>query len=270
MKNWKNNQTEDNCLEAVTQDGLQLKQVVNQTFKICLKAVRQNGKALRYVNEEFKTEKMCLEAVTQNGSAFKYVPEQLKTENMCLTAIEEPNEPTLRHLIDRYKPNINSSPYKMNANLPLQHEVTKLCLKLSDTKNESPLKHMKNQTEELCKIAIKRNACSLKFVKKITVDICECFYNELQFLNFFYKRRILRDHMYGGSQGGGIYDDYHWFLYEEYVRCCKMFFNEKNDIILVSKKDLKKCIDVYEKMLEVLTVKEARSWLRSRHLIGIE
>jgi hypothetical protein len=43
-------QTEDICLEAVSEDGLNLKYVLQQTDKICLAAIKQNPKAIKFVH----------------------------------------------------------------------------------------------------------------------------------------------------------------------------------------------------------------------------
>ena len=62
---------ENDCLEAVKQDGHALQFVKEQTPEICLEAVKQNGLALQYVIEQ--TPEICLEAVRQDGLALKYV-----------------------------------------------------------------------------------------------------------------------------------------------------------------------------------------------------
>ena len=60
------NYTDHNaCLEAVKQNGFNLKYVKNQTPDICLEAVKQDGWALKYVKEQ--TEDICLAAVKQAG-----------------------------------------------------------------------------------------------------------------------------------------------------------------------------------------------------------
>ncbi|MCQ4379844.1 DUF4116 domain-containing protein, partial [Clostridioides difficile] len=82
---WVENQTEEICMEAVRQNGLDLKFVKNQTETICLRAVRQNGMALEFVKEQ--TVGICLKAVRQYGMALKFVKEQ--TEEICTEAIKQ-------------------------------------------------------------------------------------------------------------------------------------------------------------------------------------
>ena len=69
---------ENDCLEAVKQDGHALRYVKEQTPEICLDAIKQNWGALQYVKEQ--TPEICLEAVKQNELALRYV----KDINMLL------------------------------------------------------------------------------------------------------------------------------------------------------------------------------------------
>ena len=50
-------QTVEQCLEAVTKNGLELQYVKEQTPEICLAAVEQNREAVRYVKKQ--TEDVC-------------------------------------------------------------------------------------------------------------------------------------------------------------------------------------------------------------------
>ena len=62
---------ENECLEAVKQDGLNLSFVHDPTERICLAAVKENGWALRYVKDQ--TPEICLAAVKQDGLALQFV-----------------------------------------------------------------------------------------------------------------------------------------------------------------------------------------------------
>ena len=69
--NWNNN---EECLEAVKEDGLNLEFVVKQNARICAEAVTQNGNALYYVKRQ--TPKLCKLACKENGNALYYVKKQ--------------------------------------------------------------------------------------------------------------------------------------------------------------------------------------------------
>ena len=62
---------ENDCLEAVKQDGHALQFVKEQTPEICLEAIKENWSALRYVKEQ--TPEICLEAVRKDGWVLRYV-----------------------------------------------------------------------------------------------------------------------------------------------------------------------------------------------------
>jgi hypothetical protein len=80
MAEWINNQTEENCLDAVKRCGKNLKFVKNQTEEICKFAVQERGKNIKYVNKQ--TEEICKIAVADWPYNLKYVnditPELLK------------------------------------------------------------------------------------------------------------------------------------------------------------------------------------------------
>ena len=62
---------ENDCLEAVKQDGHALRYVKEQTPEICLAAVKQDESALQFVKEQ--TPEICLEAIKQTGFALQFV-----------------------------------------------------------------------------------------------------------------------------------------------------------------------------------------------------
>jgi len=94
---FKKNLEGEKALEAVKQNGYDLKYVINQTEAICLEAVKQNGDALQYVTNQ--TEAICLEAVKQDGWALQYVTNQ--TEAICLEAVKQDGW-ALRYVEERF------------------------------------------------------------------------------------------------------------------------------------------------------------------------
>ena len=82
---WSN---EQECLEAVKENGLALKFVNTQTPEICLEAVKQYGCALAYVSHQ--TPEMCLEAVKRYGCALAYVIHQTP-EIVARAIVQDPN-----------------------------------------------------------------------------------------------------------------------------------------------------------------------------------
>ncbi len=58
-------------LEMLKNGRIYLKQIPEEerTEEICLEAVTEDGLDLEYVPEEMRTEEVCLEAVTENGQA---------------------------------------------------------------------------------------------------------------------------------------------------------------------------------------------------------
>ena len=70
--------TEEMCLIAVKQSGVNLQYVENQTEEICLEAVKNRGQILRFVKNQ--TEKVCIEALNSNMKNMKYLNEDMKAK----------------------------------------------------------------------------------------------------------------------------------------------------------------------------------------------
>ena len=81
------NQTEEQCILAVKQNGMALQFVKNQSNEICVLAVQQNGMALRFVKNQ--TNEICILAVQQYGLALTFVDNQ--TNEICMLAIKQNN-----------------------------------------------------------------------------------------------------------------------------------------------------------------------------------
>ncbi len=129
---------ESNLLNALTKNGLLLKDVINQTEEICLVAVRSNGMALEYVKEQ--TPNICLVAIQNNGMALRYVKEQ--TDELCLVAVQS-NGLALQYV---------------------SNQTEQVCLEAVKS-NGLALQYVSNQTEQVCLEAVKSNGLALRFVK---------------------------------------------------------------------------------------------------------
>jgi len=75
VKEFFENWTEEEALEAVKRSGSNLQFVRYKTPEICMEAVKEDGLALKYVNNQ--TLKICLEAVKRNHYAINYVNDSI-------------------------------------------------------------------------------------------------------------------------------------------------------------------------------------------------
>ena len=76
---------EEYCLDAVKNNGYELKYIKIQTPEICLEAVKNYAWALKYI--KIQTPEICLAAVKQVGNSLQYVKDQ--TPEICLAALED-------------------------------------------------------------------------------------------------------------------------------------------------------------------------------------
>ena len=83
MEGWSlgdiDNQTEEMCLVAVMQDGLNLVHVILQSYAVCMAAVKQNGMAIKYVGWSNLSEEIVCAAISQNPDAEIYITRFIST-----------------------------------------------------------------------------------------------------------------------------------------------------------------------------------------------
>ena len=204
-------QTEKLCKLAVRQCGSALRYVNNQTEDICAVAVKRDGDALQYVNEEFQTENVCNIAVRDSENALQFVKNQTEdictlavgyyglalkyvinqTKKICFMAVEQ-NKAAMQYVKKEYQT-------KRVQELIIQHykEILKIktqksivwygdneeTFEVEDGMNRfwhaivSPtfckLYYVKNQTDEICKLAIQIDSCNLCYVENQTEELCK-------------------------------------------------------------------------------------------------
>jgi antitoxin component YwqK of YwqJK toxin-antitoxin module len=142
------------CMKALTINPLSLTHVVNQTMRICERAIELDGMMLRCVEPKFHTVNLCTTAVTQNGCAIQYVDKKIKYyDDICKRAVQ--NKWIAMAFIDD---TIQTT--EMAWSVIIQ--------------NGNSLEFIRDdlQTVELCLVAVAKNMDVLKYVKKLTYDIC--------------------------------------------------------------------------------------------------
>jgi len=118
-------------------------------------ALRQNGRALRYVQEDLRSEEMCRNAAAQNGLALAWVPKMLRDEEMCRFAVAQ-NGLAL-------------------SDVPQKLRTDEMC-RIAVAQNGLSLRYapQKPRTEELCRIAVGSNGWALAHVPEglCTEELC--------------------------------------------------------------------------------------------------
>jgi len=162
------------CLEFVRKNGLVLEYVINKTYDICLTAVKNSGNAIRFVPENFHTVELCmsnlivhidenfryvkcrdpdflLHAVKMNGNNLQYIEEQYQTEEICMEAVK-------------------SNPRLFRCCALQTEEIVNYVLERDGT----ALSCVKNQTLEICWMAVKNEYLAFQFVQKEfqTTEMC--------------------------------------------------------------------------------------------------
>lgn len=82
-------QTEKICLAAVRENPWVIQAVINKTHLICLAAVQGSGLAVEFIEEELQTPELVLVCVQQNGLALGLIRKDLKSFSVCLAAVQQ-------------------------------------------------------------------------------------------------------------------------------------------------------------------------------------
>jgi len=123
------------------------------TYELCLLAVKNSHHDLKYVPQEYKTEIICLNAVKGYWSALEHIENQ--TEEMCLIAL-------------------SGGRNRCWQSLQFMHEQTdKVCREAIEQVDIYPelMSLIRNQTEELCKLAVENNLLTLRYIREPTEAI---------------------------------------------------------------------------------------------------
>ena len=81
----------------------------------------------------------------------------------------------IRYLENNIKDNIKVNFGSLNVNKPTNTKILKKINKLLVRSNPENLQHLseKEQTKDICLIAVRKNGNTLRFVKKQTSEICD-------------------------------------------------------------------------------------------------
>ena len=160
------NQTNDICVKAITQDASAIQFVRNQTEDLCMFAVQKNGMVIKYIRNP--TTSISYHAVKQNSEALKYIKNQ--THDICVEAVTSCFG--LEFVLDQTEELCIISVMNFGCSLRLVKIQTNTICKLAVKENGRALKFVKNQTEKICRYAVKQNGYALQYVKVQTLEIC--------------------------------------------------------------------------------------------------
>ncbi len=118
-------------------------------IKIILKT---NTDYIKYIPDEFKTKEMCYSSFHKNPKNFNNIPEEFKTEEFCLMAVNED--------------------FLLLQNIKIENFYEKHIEELIQNKPTN-IKYLneKQQTDKLCKIAIKSSINNIKHIINPTKDM---------------------------------------------------------------------------------------------------
>lgn len=148
------------CLAAVRADGTLLRRIGNPTHDICLAAVRNNGMALRFVEDQTAT--VCIAALLQDPSAIECVGDCVRADAMRGCGRETAAR---GHLRFREKDVPHVLPLLWKCAERREEEFAMDVLKDMVAKDPRFLRHVENQTKEICMMAVQFDGMALEHVK---------------------------------------------------------------------------------------------------------
>ena len=162
--------TDEICTLAVEQNPFAIEYVPHEylTKELCISAVKRIGLALKYIHSYYLDTNICIIAIKQNGNAIKYVPNRYLTKELCILALEQ-NCSAIKYMDNCYlDEELCTIAVKQDGNAIKYHFIKKFLTdkiyKLAVQNNGLALKHIKNQTEEICILAITQNRDAIQYV----------------------------------------------------------------------------------------------------------
>jgi hypothetical protein len=121
------------------------------TSELCALAVAKNGDSIKYVPPSILSSELCVAAINNSPTAIKYISHEYLTEELCLLAVTK--KPVCITLIP-----INMVTYDFYKKVLASNGLV--------------LQYIREQTKELCTIAIKQNVNAIQYVNKnITLEL---------------------------------------------------------------------------------------------------
>ena len=146
--------------------------VEHRTYKICLAAIEQDPNLMSYVPLEHKTYELCSLAIENCDiknfkSPMAYIPENIKTYIFCLRSVmKDPGslEFIPKDIIDyRICKEAVSLGGEMIFHVPEEFQTEELNL-LAIKQSWQAIRHIKEQTYEMCKIAVAQNPNAFSYI----------------------------------------------------------------------------------------------------------
>lgn len=199
----KNNQTYDIALEAIKNDGMELRFLSKKLLcdELIIEAVKNNAKAIEYVPENYKSNEVYNIVLNQNGKLLYYIEENKRTEKRCLIAVKN-NGLALEFI-----------PKKI-----ISKELCEIAVK----ENGLALKYVPGnyKSKDLCKIALTNNILSFQYIPNKYKD--KKLYEEIIKYDWATLKYIIEDY---------CEEELYIFWIEELILMFKKFNEIENDSI---------------------------------------
>jgi hypothetical protein len=169
-------QTNENSLNAVRQNGMVLQFIEVQSPEICLAAVTEHGYALQFVKEQ--TEEIVLAAIKSNAFAVKFMNPKLDTPEFRAKAIEV-NPTCIRMLGENTEQSwldaIANDP-RFFLDVPDFVRTTDFTTKAVQI-NPDVIVYVKDQTLALCRMAVAKDPYLWQYCTFQPMDFIETVYD---------------------------------------------------------------------------------------------
>ena len=134
--------------------------------ELLLMVIKNNPFAIKYINNP--SDELCKISVQTCGTSIRFIK---KTFDMCMMAVEQ-NIFSFQYIGDIY---YGVTKYVLNKKGRLlkyvKNQTPELCL-IAVSNNGEALEFVKNQTEEICWAAIKQDGNAIYFAKEQTYEMC--------------------------------------------------------------------------------------------------
>lgn len=168
------------CTLAVTHQGNNLLYCKVLNDEIYWAALRKNPRSLAHIHKDAQTYDMCEYAVTKCPPMLRHVNEMFKTQTLCLNAYAQYTTFSIAPYIPPeffedavFIQNVVYTNANTFVTLPEHCRTNELAL-IAVSKNGCLIRHVIQQTKELCLAAVNQTGIALQYVAPLlkTFDIC--------------------------------------------------------------------------------------------------
>lgn len=164
------NKSEEFAMRAIQTNPFAIQHIENSTYEMWMKVVGKSSYFFYHAPEHMKDEELCTFAVKSDGNAITSVPKSILTDDLIMLAVK--TNAWAISLIDDLSLDmfLVSQEYFSDVIKHVKNQTYEMCIS-SINKRPDNILWINEQTEELCWLALKQDPRTILVIRKPTEDM---------------------------------------------------------------------------------------------------